>query len=108
MTPDEEFHQLVAALRYGRPRPTWESIRGILARAGKSGDDLLQACYGAAQSPGPGDACPKCGGKVIIRTSRRCGDSQVQLLRCSGCEWRPPRARRIVPRELIRPRKDSV
>lgn len=108
MTAEQEYEHLVDAIRWGRPRPALEEIKRILTGARKTAGELVEAVYGEVRTAEPGDACPQCGGQVVIRTSRRCADSQVQVLRCGDCGWHPPRDQRIVPGRIIRRRRRSV
>jgi predicted RNA-binding Zn-ribbon protein involved in translation (DUF1610 family) len=108
MTAEQEYQNLVEVLRWGRPRPALEEIGRIRKAAGRTVDDLVSDVFGEARTAEPGDACPQCGGRVVIRTSRRCGNSQVQVFRCGDCGWHPPRDRRIVPGRIIRRRRPSA
>jgi hypothetical protein len=57
-----------------------------------------------------GDPCPKrCGGRLMVRDSKRTGNTQVQILRCTWCGAKPDGDKitvleAFITRRLPRPR----
>ena len=42
--------------------------------------------------------CSKCGGQIVVRTSRVNGTRSVQYLRCKACGDKPEEAKRVLHR----------
>lgn len=104
--PQTAYASLVALLRAGARLPP-ASIREALAAAGKTYEALVNEAFVATVAPGPqpGDPC-ECGGSIVVRTSRRQGNCQVQFLHCPKCGQSA--GRRVVPATAIRRRRKSV
>jgi hypothetical protein len=99
------YSAMVVGLRAGR-RMTAEAIAETLRSAGRSDADLVNDIFVAQGPAQPGDPCPACsGGHLVVRNSKRNGDSVTQYLACASCGHRPPRNKRRLPADTIRSRR---
>jgi hypothetical protein len=106
LSPADAYGRLVTAVRSGlRFRPA--TIRQILESAGKTYEALVLDALADSrpEGPEPGDLC-ECGGALVIRTSKRQGNCQVQWLACSECGR--PAGKRVTAGQAIRRRRKRV
>lgn len=103
------YRRLVKALAAGIkvPRPV---IDAALAAAGKTAEDLVDDVLVGDRlpPPTPGDPCEKCGGRLVVRNSKRRNRCQVQYLACGDCGERPAKNKRVVPIHEIHRRPARV
>jgi len=97
---DETYRRLVELLSTGARLPE-DRLAATLAATGRDHAALVRDVLTTANSaPRPGDAC-ECGGRLGIRSSRRCGPVVVRYVCCRRCGRRPARYRSVVPGNAV-------